>query len=106
MFGWMRALGSGRNARPAALGLVLGLFVAAQTLYALHLGEVPDALAKHAAASCEFCLAGAKSGDPGALAPVILAPEAAVEAIAPPALTRLVSVFPVRAAAPRGPPLR
>lgn len=102
---WLEAARAGLTARRVALVVVFGLFLTGQALYAAHVGEGSKGVAKHVAAACEICLAGASSGDPEALAPVVLAPAAPVETPASITLTRLLSVFAVRAAAPRGPPL-
>lgn len=103
---WVDVIKASLTARRAGLVLVVSMFLAIQALYAVHVGEGAKGVAKHAAAACETCLAGASSGDPGALAPVVLAPAGPVEAVAAMSPTPVVSVFPVRAAAPRGPPRR
>jgi hypothetical protein len=96
----------GTASRSAAVAFVLGLILAAQALYAIHLGDGGNGLDKHPAAACEICLASAQSGDPEGLAPRLEIPAPSFEALETFLPARRVAIFPVRAAAPRGPPRR
>jgi hypothetical protein len=95
------------NARPGRLrllGLLAFVFIAAQLLYAAHLGAAPDPLLDHSSSTCDYCLAGAAVDDPTLLVAVLTAPTPVFLQAVLPAETA-ADIQPLRLAAdPRAPP--
>lgn len=91
--------------RMRLMGLLALLLAAAQLLYAAHAASSPDDLADHSPSSCEFCLAGALSNDPGSLVVDIAAPRFSVSSVRQPVAAEIIVAGALRAANPRGPPL-
>lgn len=85
-------------------GLLALWLVAAQLLYAAHLGRSSDPLLDHSTSTCEFCLAGATADDPTLLVAVLAPPTPVYLEIIQPA-DSAASIEPHRLAAqPRAPP--
>ncbi|MFN0022915.1 MAG: hypothetical protein ACKVS5_03355 [Parvularculaceae bacterium] len=100
-------MGATRERLPTSVGRLLAvmMFIIAQALFATHAGAAPDQLQSHSAAECAYCLAGAASDDPVALAPVISAPALRLGMAQVPIPAALLTEIAVRAASPRAPPL-
>lgn len=94
-----------QSRRLRLFGLLALLLVAAQLMFAAHAASAPDELIDHAPSSCEFCLAGAVSSDPGALVVDIAAPVVSVSSVRQPVGAEIIIAGALRAAHPRGPPL-
>lgn len=88
--------------RSRLLGLLALLLVAAQLLFAAH----ADDLADHAPQSCEYCLSASISSDPDDLVVELSAPQLSFAQVRSPVAAELVVASALRAANPRGPPLR